>query len=346
MTLFYYPTASAEQIAKTLGKASSSGHGWWDCRCPSHDDRNPSLSVKITGTGRLIFTCHAGCDREDVERELVVRGLLSPLRSFSPTIAIQNGIVDERLSKLEKLLSRNIELISGTPGDRALHRLLGCPLPSYPEGLYYRSHAIKDDDGEWAGAIIALCQNIDGQVSAALVRYVKDDGSDAPMLKRGGVKQTRGIIEGATFRLSGKRPLILCEGLTTGLALWIATGHETWAYGGIKNLLQVPLSEATKGVIVFGDNDDGKGTPQQVAKLEEQYTDAIDAFIREGRWVVFTRPMTAGFDGRDVLLNGGGQEELRCLIYKSNLIFESSGAGLDFDYALYDNLHNRTGGNK
>lgn len=35
--------------------------GGWTSRCPAHDDRSPSLSIKITADGRLLAYCHAGC---------------------------------------------------------------------------------------------------------------------------------------------------------------------------------------------------------------------------------------------------------------------------------------------
>lgn len=33
----------------------------WSCRCPAHDDRNPSLSIHAGGDGRALVNCHAGC---------------------------------------------------------------------------------------------------------------------------------------------------------------------------------------------------------------------------------------------------------------------------------------------
>jgi putative DNA primase/helicase len=32
-------------------------------RCPAHEDRTPSLSIKAGLDGRVLFTCHAGCER-------------------------------------------------------------------------------------------------------------------------------------------------------------------------------------------------------------------------------------------------------------------------------------------
>lgn len=33
----------------------------WECRCPAHDDRRPSLSIRRGDDGRALVNCHAGC---------------------------------------------------------------------------------------------------------------------------------------------------------------------------------------------------------------------------------------------------------------------------------------------
>jgi hypothetical protein len=67
-----YPTAQG--IARALG-----GHrlaeGRYLCRCPAHDDSNPSLSVADGRCGRPVFHCFSGCDWRDVTKELEKRGL-------------------------------------------------------------------------------------------------------------------------------------------------------------------------------------------------------------------------------------------------------------------------------
>lgn len=35
-------------------------------RCPAHDDRSPSLSIKELPDGRVLVHCHAGCGALDV----------------------------------------------------------------------------------------------------------------------------------------------------------------------------------------------------------------------------------------------------------------------------------------
>ena len=44
------------------------------CRCPAHEDRNPSLSVKQRN-GRVLVHCHAGCPQDAVLDALAAQGL-------------------------------------------------------------------------------------------------------------------------------------------------------------------------------------------------------------------------------------------------------------------------------
>jgi hypothetical protein len=47
--------------------------GW--ARCPTHDDREPSLSIRDADDGKVLVRCHAGCDQERVIATLRSRGL-------------------------------------------------------------------------------------------------------------------------------------------------------------------------------------------------------------------------------------------------------------------------------
>jgi putative DNA primase/helicase len=46
----------------------------WIVKCPAHDDRNPSLSIR-EGGGKPLVHCHAGCSQRDVIDALKARGL-------------------------------------------------------------------------------------------------------------------------------------------------------------------------------------------------------------------------------------------------------------------------------
>lgn len=60
----------AEILADLLG-ARASGDGWV-ARCPAHDDRHASLSIREGADGRVLLKCHAGCT---VEAIVVSQGL-------------------------------------------------------------------------------------------------------------------------------------------------------------------------------------------------------------------------------------------------------------------------------
>ena len=48
-----------------LDRVRPAGDGKWYARCPAHDDKGPSLSVRDTGE-RVLVHCFAGCDPEDI----------------------------------------------------------------------------------------------------------------------------------------------------------------------------------------------------------------------------------------------------------------------------------------
>ena len=66
---------NAESIARALGghRAGST----WMARCPAHEDREPSLSIRGGDDGRVLVYCHAGCEQAQVIASLRSRGLWS-----------------------------------------------------------------------------------------------------------------------------------------------------------------------------------------------------------------------------------------------------------------------------
>ena len=63
---------TAETIAKALGGWKTGGG--WTARCPAHDDRTPSLSIR-DADNKVLVRCHAGCDEagETAARDCVLR---------------------------------------------------------------------------------------------------------------------------------------------------------------------------------------------------------------------------------------------------------------------------------
>lgn len=54
------------KLLDRLRKVKPNGPGKWLACCPAHEDRSPSLGVRLTDDGRLLVHCFAGCGAADV----------------------------------------------------------------------------------------------------------------------------------------------------------------------------------------------------------------------------------------------------------------------------------------
>lgn len=74
-----------DTILSRLDKLHQTGPGRWIARCPAHDDRAPSLSVRELDDGRVLLHCFAGCPTADVVAAVGLE--FSNLYPESPTVA-------------------------------------------------------------------------------------------------------------------------------------------------------------------------------------------------------------------------------------------------------------------
>jgi putative DNA primase/helicase len=113
-------------------------------------------------------------------------------------------------------------------------------------------------------ALVAVARNGSDDVTAAQWIYLTPDArkiteAETAARELPAVKVTRGVATGATVRLPGRfgGPLQIAEGPEDGLAVWVATGCETWiALGGIGNVDPPAWRE-----IVVCANDDPRHSP-------------------------------------------------------------------------------------
>jgi putative DNA primase/helicase len=85
---------SAASIANQLhGRKSGLG---WIAKCPAHDDRNPSLSLREVD-GKILVCCHAGCEQRAVVGALKSRGLWpEPEKRATQSIVAAYDYTDEK----------------------------------------------------------------------------------------------------------------------------------------------------------------------------------------------------------------------------------------------------------
>jgi hypothetical protein len=56
---------TAEAFADLM-QAQRIGAGRWKARCPAHNDRSPSLSIREGDDGRVLVICRAGCSLDSI----------------------------------------------------------------------------------------------------------------------------------------------------------------------------------------------------------------------------------------------------------------------------------------
>jgi hypothetical protein len=79
-------------IARLLSKLKGvkpSGRNHWMAKCPSHDDKQQSLSIDVGADGRVLMKCHAGCDYRAIVAAigLSVADLFAP--GTKPTLRVE-----------------------------------------------------------------------------------------------------------------------------------------------------------------------------------------------------------------------------------------------------------------
>lgn len=80
-----------------LAGVRSHGDNAWVARCPAHEDRSPSLTVKALNDGRILLHCFAGCDTQHVLSAIGLRfGDLfpEPLAMHHPRVSLPFNAMD------------------------------------------------------------------------------------------------------------------------------------------------------------------------------------------------------------------------------------------------------------
>lgn len=252
----------------------------WRCRCPVHGGR--SLSIRET-EGRILLTCRAGCQQNEVITELKHLGLWGSeaCRDTLPHPAPTLPDDTERKADRAADLWRQAHPIQ--PGD-PVHQYLagrGITLPEYPSDL--RCHSALDywevgQDGKPVllgklPAMLAAVRNPQGRPVALHRTYVTNDGHKAPI---GSPKKILKVhdLSGSTIRLFPPRDgfVAICEGVEDALSAWILWSIPSWATIGTSGLKGFVPPEGVREVLIMADNDEpGKKAALELAqRLEEK----------------------------------------------------------------------------
>jgi len=58
--------SNVDNLLSRLDKVRPTGQGTYQARCPAHDDRGPSLTIRETDDGKVLIHCFSGCSVYEV----------------------------------------------------------------------------------------------------------------------------------------------------------------------------------------------------------------------------------------------------------------------------------------
>lgn len=282
----------ANDLARRLnGHVTSSGAM---CRCPAHDDQNPSLSIRI-GRSALLFKCFAGCETGDVLRALrdidarAIRSVEAAAADFSdvPRETVFRERAREIWDRACPLLGSPAEGYMAGRGLRvstsALRFQSRTPLGTR-HGLLFRPAMIAAV--QEAGRLLAIQRCfLDCEGS----RLASDLGNPRRMLGR--------PCGGAVMLWPATETLGLAEGVETAMSAAALLRLPVWATLGAERLDQILIPETVRRLFILPDND--RSGRRGAAK-------AMYAYSRQGRRVETVWPPNGMNDWNDVLRAAAG----------------------------------------
>jgi putative DNA primase/helicase len=294
---------SAVEITRALGGRWRGSYGI--ARCPGHDDREPSLSIREAEDGKILIRCHAGCDQKRVISGLRSLGLWEdcgskpfacsashagetrqPARNYAKgtevALAIWNAAVSADGSLAETYLAA-----------RGLHLTL-------PLTLRFHAGLKHPSGGTWPAMIALVASGLDDVPLAIHRTFLAHDGSGkAPVAQQ---KMMLGPCRGCAVKLAKPRNVLMVgEGIETCLAAMQARDLPAWAALSTSGLLALGLPPELRDVIVLADGDEAGKTAARGAALH---------WKREGRRVRIAHA-SDGMDFNDMLLGQVSSKEGR-----------------------------------
>jgi len=249
-------TAAADIDAALGGRRSGAG---WVAKCPSHDDRRPSLSIAEGKGGRVLVRCFAGCPQAAVIEALRARGLWPgaaesprprPVRRRAPDRD------DARRTGAARRMWRQAQPVAGTVAQRYLHAR-GFDGEA-PPSLRFLPSARHPASGRWPCLIAGVTRWPGRQVVAVQRTFLARDGTGkAPLTP---ARLSLGPCRGGAVRLGPLQPgepLVLAEGVEDALVIMTATGLPAWATLGTAGLraVVVPPPDRVREVVIAADAD-------------------------------------------------------------------------------------------
>ncbi|WP_375640228.1 toprim domain-containing protein [Bartonella sp. MM55XZML] len=272
-------------------------HGrYGTARCPAHDDRLPSLSIKNGHDGRLLLYCYAGCSFREIIQALIRIGLLGK-QAYAHTLSFSKQFcadLKQAKQKVERAkgIWQQSQPIKNTLAETYLRmRGIMCDLPA--DLRFYNK--CPHPSGVKLPALIAL---VKGAGSFAIHRtFLQNNGCKTDQKP---AKAMLGSVTGGAVQLSQANPkhLVMCEGIETGLALLsglLSEPVDLWAALSTHGMMHVNLPKTKARLTIAMDGDDA-GRKAGFNLAARAYRQGFEVFIMQAPY---------GLDFNDVLILKG-----------------------------------------
>lgn len=268
------------------------------CRCPAHDDRNPSLSVR-DGEKGVRVKCFAGCAREKVIDALRQRDLW-PTRGRVRLRPPAKTETDGREQIALELVDAAEESVKSPTAYLRRRGISFAPLVLKLVGAGVM-HFVS---GKMLPAMIAPVTDKDGRIIGVHVTYLTSDAKDNAVGKDGKLRRMYGEIFGGLVVLKPaepEQPFILGEGIETVLSAMEITGLPGAAALSATNLPNVHPPKCSEVIIAADADEAGMVAAVQLA----------DRLTSVGYKVRIAAPATPGNDWNDELRSCKQYDELK-----------------------------------
>ncbi len=275
----YQLTADTLAIVQHLGGRWSGHHAM--VRCPAHDDRTPSLSIRQGRTSILVH-CFAGCDGTAVMR--AIRQVLgTSIRDQFPRPELAN----DRTAPFRRLWDEALP-IEGTLAQRYLHDIRGVRF--IPPDIRFHPRCPMGKGRQVSFRPALLVGAFRRQHLIAIQRMFLDPAT-AERTHRMMLGNSRGGIWPARFAGTTMR---IAEGFESACAYWQLTEREAGTCFGVRNFANFELACATSTIALLPDNDaEGQGFAHRAlhARREEGIVASITTCPAGfGDWADIVRP--------------------------------------------------------